>query len=147
MLSPVQKKGELQEKTVGFSEDGCLQDFQFGQVRVIITEIQKAGKASHLGGKIMSSSLEPSSLKATSSWWLDSLELKRDISKLEVEILELQSLGGSLTFCWMRLTRKIKYTEKKFKEGIKILMGNIGSAEKMGLGSGAQKGRKETKGQ
>ena len=45
------------------------------------------------------------------------------------------------------MTRKIKYTEKKFKEGIKILMGNIGSAEKMGLGSGAQKGRKETKGQ
>lgn len=43
------------------------------------------------GRTIMSSALELSSLEATSSWWLDilGLELRRDISKLEVEILEL----------------------------------------------------------
>lgn len=47
----------------------------------------------------------------------------------------------------MGLTRKIKYTEKKFEENIITLMGNIGNAEKTELGGKGTKGKKETKGQ
>lgn len=47
----------------------------------------------------------------------------------------------------MGLTRRIKYTEKKFKESIITLIGNIGKAEKTELGGRGQKGKKKTKGQ
>lgn len=43
----------------------------------------------------------------------------------------------------MGLTRKIKYTEKKFEENIITLTGNIGNAEKTELGGKGTTGKKE----